>query len=323
MQDQNQVDVLPFILGNPELKEVLLYAMCRYDEKNPKLTTPLIIIGRSGEGKTAVLENIGSIYPSKMFQKDGITEASLHDLKMSRMILCIDELSKWSINCLGAVVMLFSHGKTERARKGGQTKIVANGLPVGTLLDTWENTVEDFKGIESKRFIIAQLLRRAIVLHAQPTTRDPVIHRQYIESVVSDIFGLDDRSGIKIATIKKNINTILLRAQKINYDIPDIPKAERDSIIDYMMKFQGKIEMDSLVSYDEEFPKLLSNLAVGRALSYGRRVVELADYQRVGTIIEVHAKELGLWRERKTYPKGETTNDEPKGENKEDKTEVP
>jgi len=272
--------------------------MCRYDERDPTKTIPVILIGKSGEGKTALLENIVAEFPSKIYQKDGITEASLPDMKMTNNLICIDELSKWSIPCLSAVVMLFSHGTTARARKGKQVQIVASGIPVGTLLDTWESTADDVKSVESKRFIIAQLMRRAIVLHVQPTTRDPAIHREYVESVVAKIFGLNRKNNEKIANIRRGVRRLIRKANAIGKDVPDIVGKDHPEFIDYIMSFLGKIEIDPLVSYDEEFCKLVCHLAVGRALANGRKVTALEDVQHVGAIIERHAKELGMWRER-------------------------
>src|SRR5574341_2349838 len=121
-------DPLPYILGNEDVKAAMLWAMARYDPEALRKIVPFILVGKSGEGKTAILESIRKLYPSRIYSKDGLTEASLAQMKMSDKILLIDELSKWSSSNLGALITLFGASVVERARKVGSSRIVANGL---------------------------------------------------------------------------------------------------------------------------------------------------------------------------------------------------
>jgi energy-coupling factor transporter ATP-binding protein EcfA2 len=289
------VDPIPVIYGNPDIKEIILYALCRYDERDPRKTTPIMLLGKSGEGKSAILEAVASLYKSKIFTKDGLTEPSLSGLGMSRRILCLDELSKWSLNYLSAVLIVFSHSTTERGRKAKQQKVVSNGLPVGTLLDTWQKTTDDLKGIESKEFIIAQLMRRGINLWVQPTTTDPVVHKEYISSVVDDMFGLESHVDKRIADMKKKMELVIERAVDLAQDYPDIKMEQRQEIIEYIDSFRGRVVINELVSYDSEFPKIFTNLSIGRAMAHGRHVVTLDDFKAIGDIVERHAKMLKFW----------------------------
>lgn len=292
----SNIDPLPLILGNPDIKEVLLYAMCRYDQREPKNIIPIVLVGKSGEGKTAILECINAIYPAQIFPKDGLSQASLSELKMSRKALLIDEMSKWSINYLGAVVTLFSHGDTERARKYGQSKVKANGLPIGTLLDTWQQQEGDVRGIETKSFMIAQILRRSVILYVTPTTRDPALHKQYIHSIINDIFGLEEETDLLLEEFKRKVAYVIKRATSYASARPVIEESAK--VENYLSGFRDRIVIDKMVNYDQEMPKLVTNLAVGRAFAFDRKKVLLSDFERVGDIIIRHSKELEMWINR-------------------------
>jgi len=115
--------------------------------------------------------------------------------------------------------------------------------------------------------------------------------------VFADIFGVNKKDALDIKELRRSIFEIIDRAGELNCYEPDIASRDEYTLMrEYTNTFRSRIEIDPLVSYDQEFPKILANLAVGRAFALGRKSVSAEDIRRVGDILTRNAQALKFWK---------------------------
>lgn len=302
-------DILPDFIGNVDVKLTVLFAIIRADLSDLDTVIGIMVIAKSGEGKTWLLQcfHDSDMFACDIFNRDSLTPASMGTVKAGKKlaidfapISCFDEIDKWGMHYFATLLQIFGKEEFTRARGGEKFKVNIRTLPIGTLLWSWKlfETQEGGVRMSQRIHTIEQLLRRCVALYLEPTTEDPAVSEAYIWKVMSDHFeNVEYEPLIDMEENQEKLIEVVRRAEELKELGMYVEEDDQVKVNDYIDEIRRQIVISETVSYIETVPHLITVLAEGRALCYGSNTVTLEDYKFVGDILLKHAGKIGFLKE--------------------------
>lgn len=311
-EGEPRADVAPNIIGNDDVKEIILSALCFFHRNNVINTSvPKLLIAKSGTGKSEFFEGVKETFQTSadIFPIDAIDSLQMNKGGKGRSVarvtlpeICLfDDIYKWNGNYIKMVLIPIFNATKNCSRLEHDyiiDKTDQNTLPIGSLIPSWREYIgNDNKGKE-KALMLEQIMRRCLLLNLD----EDMDLEKYIDLCGSQIFA--NVPSIHNYDVEKNHNQVQFvvnKAQSLRHcsvypfvcDDNLWPEEARNRINATAKHIKFRDE----VSYENNFTINVKRLSYGMALRYGRQKACLEDVNRVCDILENHARTLHLFGE--------------------------
>jgi len=284
--DKATEEISPDYEGDKDIKEILLYAFCSLEEDNAFDTSvPVILYGLSGKGKSVFLDGLKKSIKAFVLRASRVRTTLAGMMTPEGRILypqlpktiVIDELDKAESKYLFDLLPFFGREEREAVSYARKYQERTDFWMVGTMLKDLGKLKD-----QRRKDVLLQLSRRCVALHL--TSNSP---KELTRRVMTEEIGMAKKKQFNETELSKLAFFVETTRQK-----GDITYEDWDWTENYLTRESEMFSLGEDTYWAGDLRRLILRLSKGRALGFGRTIIENADLKYITTILKKHAVSL-------------------------------